>query len=97
MEKIEFDFVAAKKQAEEIQNISLRCKQLINSEYSETIKMIDRAWKGDNGKELNRKLCRQLEKMNHLAKKIEQSEEALGNACLKAQTVENQVKELAES
>ena len=96
MEKIEFDFAAAKKQVGEIQNICLRYKQLVNSEYSETIRMIDHAWKGDIGKELNRKLCRQQEKMNHLAKRIEQAEEALGSAVIKAEILEKQVKEIAE-
>lgn len=68
--EIEMDFRAAMNQADKIDGIANRLKNLSNNDYRNTIQNISNAWKGDNADVYVKKSSTLIDKMNGTASKL---------------------------
>ena len=95
MSDIKFDFNAAKKQEECLEDIAYHFNHMIVNRYDPCMVELGQVWQGNESKLFQDKMILQREKLKHTAKLIEVAKQAMHEASARMYHAEENVKEIA--
>ena len=96
MGMIEFDFQKASSQADQLEELAKRMKQLAAVDYSNTMQELSYSWKGTSADIYMRKAGRLEDKMKQTANELQQTAASLRMAAEKVKKAELKAEELAK-
>lgn len=96
MDRIEMDFRQAKQQADQLEELAARLKDLAGKELQETMQGLSGAWKGESADSYMQKGKRLEENMSSTARKLEQIASTIRMTAQRVYEAEMRAREIAE-
>lgn len=93
---IEFDFVKAEKQAEQLEVLARQLEMLTRSDFGETMQLLSTSWKGTAADSYMKKAAAEQTKMQQTANGLRRTAESLRSAARTVKIAEDRAKELAQ-